>query len=524
MLLSSADAAALQAIASTYVREAVHQAYAVDDVDRRRWRRVGRHGALSLFRERVPFGPGASLAYDERKVGSRLFADPALFPTSLLLGAVSGDLDNLMLGLLTPSAESLALQQSYLGGVRDSGIEERVLATVVAPSFHDPLRSLTLRWRGIKQSRHRRIFHPDADSLARDQDGTVFLRSTGIAHLADGERVGYELVHSVGMALGLGGLCQARRNGCLDPKLSYCSIYRQRGRDTIDVYSLGAATPRLGEKLADFGADNGARKMRMLSRFEVCGQLQKLAWVMAATAEPATLSSSEHSVLHRPRTCCASCFRSFSGAARIGRRIGQLARLGNGGGTGVTECSMCSDAICGRCIVRRRLRFVQVGDDSRPGNANQVSVIARSLPFCFKCIQRCDEMSTATVAAHALLDEDDDSMYDLGSGSCQAWCNYVLGTPTPKFSPCKSPASTSNQTFFCVDDDDTVEEIPVSDGKDSDVAECDVIRGTWHKRRQFLRLESNDDVPVAVSDVDDCDLWTLESLDVASLNDDAFHI
>lgn len=288
--VSAADAAALQAIASTYVRETIQQAhhyrpmggrapYHSAAVDPAHWKRSAHYRNLTLYREKLPIlgrqrphaaaAPSYTYPYDERKVGTRFYSDPALFPATLLLGAMRGDLDNVMFGLLTHTREAMALRQSCIS-TGDGSIEERLLATIVAPSFHDPLHSLTLHWRGTRsRNRTHRNSNHDMSDLA--EDDTVFVQSTGIAHLPDGERVGYELVHSVALALAVQGNPKnghernRTHNRNLNfnlPKMSYCSIYRQRDQDAVEMFSIGAATPRYGEKPAAFGADSGAKKMR----------------------------------------------------------------------------------------------------------------------------------------------------------------------------------------------------------------------------------------------------------------------
>lgn len=144
-----------------------------------------------------------------------------------------------------------------------------------------------------------------------------------------------------------------------------------------------------------------------------------------------------------------------------------------------------------------------------------------------KCVQRSEEMSAATVAAHAVLDKEDDSMCDIKSDNDMGYYGWSYENTTPTCSSHKSASLPNNQTFFCIDDDDEVEEIPACDPQDGQEEECDTIGEgvsprTWRQRWQ--RIIVDDETSVAVSDVDDSDLWTLESLDVAILGDDAFQI
>jgi hypothetical protein len=261
--------------------------------------------------------------------------------------------------------------------------------------------------------------------------------------------------------------------------------------------------------------------MRALHRVEALGRAKKLAWLLATTGEPATLTTSARSRVRQSRSCCASCFKPFAAATGFGRRLGRLARLRGARRFG-TECSVCSDSVCGRCLVSRRLRFV------RWRSTGDAAVATREVPFCAKCVQRSEDTSAATVAAHATLDEDDSHGCDLLSDTDMAFYGWSEANTTPTCSSHKSsPSPPSNHTFFCIDDDDQVEEIPACDPQDGGEEECDAIgdgvsQRTWRQRWQ--RILTDDETPVLISDVDDGDLWTLESLDVAILGDDAFQI
>jgi hypothetical protein len=365
--LSSEETAALLSMSDAFVQEAVHMSrhYAgcsrhSSSIDGSRWKRVAHVRDLAMYKERR----GRWRLGSKRKLGSRLadndYVDDGakLLPATLLVGTFPGDLESVMFGLQSSTEDATRLRASYLG---DSLVDEKLLAAPLeSPSYDDPLRSCTLRWRGLRggataaRVTSGRIFRSRAIE-------TVYLESTGITKLGNGERVGYELLQSVEVP-GFGGLS---KNGSGQAIISYCYVYRQPSPDVMEVFMLGSSSrdgALLGGALA---------KMQSLHRLVHCAERKKLAWLLNSS-QP-TLANT------KAGGCCAECFRSF------GRWPHRAER----------QCSACDERVCASCTAYRQMRF------ALPFRRK----VARSkLAFCGRCLQRAEETSPLTVAAFEAME------------------------------------------------------------------------------------------------------------------------
>ncbi|KAF1785463.1 hypothetical protein GQ600_18419 [Phytophthora cactorum] len=140
-----------------------------------------------------------------------------------------------MFGLQSSTEDATRLRASYLG---DNLVDEKLLQP-------------TQRHRS-RQSGIWKIFSSRAIE-------TVYIESTGITELGNGERVGYELLQS---------------NGRRQAIISYCYVYRQPSPDVMEVFMLGS-TSRDGVLLG-----GALAKMHSLHRLVRCAERKKLAWLL----------------------------------------------------------------------------------------------------------------------------------------------------------------------------------------------------------------------------------------------------
>ncbi|EGZ23085.1 hypothetical protein PHYSODRAFT_478076 [Phytophthora sojae] len=124
---------------------------------------------------------GPTTTYLERKNSNRDSKLPAL----LMVGPLPGTLDENMFGLVSPTIEAMRIKTSYLSDFSGAA----VLSTIIEPTVEEPFRSVVIKWMEIDI--------PGASiGLVRNRD-YVYLESSGILRLKNGERVGYHLFHSV---------------------------------------------------------------------------------------------------------------------------------------------------------------------------------------------------------------------------------------------------------------------------------------------------------------------------------------
>lgn len=384
--LSYEETAALLSMSDSYIQEAVHMSrhyagcsrhpFAIDST---RWKRIAHVRDLAMYKERR----ARWRHNNKRKLGSRLadydYVDDGtkLLPATLMIGTFPGDLESVMCGLQSSTEDATRLRASYLG---DNLVDEKLLAAPLeSPSYDNPLRSCTLRWRGLRSGAtaakvtSRQFFSSRAIE-------TVYIESTGITELGNGERVGYELLESVEVP-GFGGFC---KNGRRQAVISYCYVYRQPSPDVMEVFMLGSTSCDgvfLGGALA---------KMHSLHRLVHCAERKKLAWLL----------NSSQPTLANPKAggCCAECFRSF------GRWPHRAERL----------CSACDERVCASCTAYRQMHFAL---------PFRRKVTRSKLAFCGRCLQRAEETSPMTVAAFEAMEQGEDFDFDTADSSLPPYSN-----------------------------------------------------------------------------------------------------
>ncbi|KAL3673034.1 hypothetical protein V7S43_002329 [Phytophthora oleae] len=378
--LSSEETAALLSMSDSFIQEAVHMSRHYvgcsrhpSAIDPTRWKRIAHVRDLAMYKERrARWRLG-----NKRKLGSRLankdyVADSAkLLPATMMVGSFAGDLESVMFGLQSSTEDATRLRASYLG---DNLIDEKLLAAPLeSPSYENPLRSCTLRWRGLHSGATAARVASGKIFSSRTME-TVYIESTGITELSNGERVGYELLQSVEVP-GFGGFA---KNGKCQAIISYCYVYCQPSPDVMEVFMLGS-TSRDGVLLG-----GALAKMHSLHRLVRCAERKKLAWLLNSS-EP-TLANT------KAGGCCAECFRSF------GRWPHRAER----------QCSACDERVCASCTAYRQMRFAL---------PFRRKVTRSKLAFCGRCLQRAEETSPVTVAAFEAMEQGEDLGFDTFNSS-----------------------------------------------------------------------------------------------------------
>ncbi|KAG2769847.1 hypothetical protein PC129_g14231 [Phytophthora cactorum] len=373
--LSPEETAALLTMSDSFIQEAVHMSrhYAgcsrhPSAIDPTRWKRIAHVRDLAMYKERRARWRLGS----KRKLGSRLankeYVDDStkLLPATLMIGTFPGALESVMFGLQSSTEDATRLRASYLG---DNLVDEKLLAVPLeSPSYDNPLRSCTLRWRGLRSGTAAAKVASGKIFSSRAIE-TVYIESTGITELGNGERVGYELLQSVEVP----GLDGFSKNGRRQAIISYCYVYRQPSPDVMEVFMLGS-TSRDGVLLG-----GALAKMHSLHRLVRCAERKKLAWLL----------NSSQPTLANPKAggSCAECFRSF------GRWPHRAER----------QCSACDERVCASCTAYRQMRFAL---------PFRRKVTRSKLAFCGRCLQRAEETSPLTVAAFEAMEQGEDFDFD----------------------------------------------------------------------------------------------------------------
>ncbi|GLD97935.1 hypothetical protein PINS_up006632 [Pythium insidiosum] len=278
------------------------------------------------------------------------------------VGAIVGTLEDVMFGIVAPDRIAMRVRSLY---VDDGMVSSDVLSVVEGPTFDDPYRFVTLKWR-IKH--HLRLLPGSAPHEH------LYVEGTGLQEMRDGVRVGYRVMQSVDLPQcgDIPGIKRAR--------ILSCSIFRQLPNGRVDVYIT---------KFADVSRDLTAHATAMTDCWKSvwCAQNKKLDWMRSEAqlrwvrnggkAKSRVTMTHDHHGHH----CCALCrkvFRTFNSTL---------------------TCQVCSLMVCSRCHVARKLAHVLPGGH----------VTERPEVFCLQCSAQSLRVSALEVArrVHGLVHDDD---------------------------------------------------------------------------------------------------------------------
>ncbi|EEY68470.1 uncharacterized protein PITG_04927 [Phytophthora infestans T30-4] len=326
-------------------------------MSRRRWKPVKTRDHITVYKERYP--TPSSLASTDHLSGppsrtsrasladrvSMAFRSNEWTEPKLLVAAgwVEGTLDDVMYGVSSPDAQSMLMKATV---VKNALINGAVLACIDAPCDADPFRFLGIKWfvKGPPTG---------LQGIVKPRD-LVFIEATGITTRPNGERIGYQLLHSV-------DLPQYRdmepRSGVevTRGRISSCSIFREvpaglgSRHSKVDVYVKGYVEAH--GKLLDSVALTAASTGLMSSWNSVeCANLKKLMW----------------------------CFRQQPDWG-----CGRPLHL-----SGAISCALCHQSTCSRCRVSRTLKEVN----------GELWLRQEDVLICKRCVLQVDNLAAVDVA------------------------------------------------------------------------------------------------------------------------------
>ncbi|KAF4319221.1 hypothetical protein BBO99_00004413 [Phytophthora kernoviae] len=261
--------AQFQHLASGLVRETLAHFDAFDKLPRskrkldkqRRWKAVKTRENLTVYKERDPPKSLSTTSFGPPE-HRRLADDDWQMPKLLVgVGSIIGSLDDIMYGVVTPDAESMLLKAAI---VRSSLVDGAVLAEIAGPTPDNPYQFLGIKWFVKGPPATLRGFVQPRD--------LVFVESTGIITRPNGDRIGYQLLHSVDLE-GYGALPE---RSLTRGRISNCTIFKEtQGGQLVDVYVRGYVEQH--GKLLDSVALKAASTGFLSSWNSVeCGHVKKL--------------------------------------------------------------------------------------------------------------------------------------------------------------------------------------------------------------------------------------------------------
>ncbi|TMW69801.1 hypothetical protein Poli38472_001957 [Pythium oligandrum] len=275
------------------------------------------------------------------------------------VGTVAGSLSDFLFCDATRSTEDMQIRTSY---VPDDGMDWDFVYELRGATWDNPFRTSAIKYHVIATT-------GTAGIGVRPRD-LLMLDSAGETTLPNGERVGYSIYHSIEVP-GCGPV-----EGIVRMQLSASYIYRSRGPNSVEIYMRELC--EMGGKLNDSVATlSMANSLVSVWKTAWGGQNKKLAWMLNQQRRNGAHKQSEVRTSDR----CHMCKKGFS-----------LLRS-------ETECDLCKEHICSKCLVVRKISYV------RPSR-KLVQVPTR---FCKHCIMQASLIDTADIARKEFVRKEMDS-------------------------------------------------------------------------------------------------------------------
>ncbi|EGZ14547.1 hypothetical protein PHYSODRAFT_506431 [Phytophthora sojae] len=313
--LSPTTAAEMENLAQKLVARNIgmYEGFLIDSqgkVDESQWKFVSSKDDLRAYAE-LPRASESQSAY-------QLETPAADLPVVMITGSIVGDLDDVMYGVTCPTTEQMRVKTSY---IHDDIPSSCVLANLVSPTSENPFNAVTIKWV--------EVLVPLAVRPVVKHRDFVYMETTGIERLRNGERVGYHIVHS-------------------------------RTTNMTDVYIKGFFNPA-GGIMRTIVIRSAARILLSVAKDVYCAQMKKLVWALrqryngetsSSSSECTTDSSAGDSTLDDK--CCSGCGKKQSvfvqAASRTNRGSKMLQKR--------RHCKICMRYMCLDCRRQHQLTFV----------------------------------------------------------------------------------------------------------------------------------------------------------------------
>uniref|UniRef100_K3WF94 FYVE-type domain-containing protein n=1 Tax=Globisporangium ultimum (strain ATCC 200006 / CBS 805.95 / DAOM BR144) TaxID=431595 RepID=K3WF94_GLOUD len=318
----------------------------------KRWKAVKRRENLTVYREREPTPISLGVAVDKH------WKDPTLL---VAVGSIVGQLNDVMYGVATPDAASMLLKATI---TKNRLVGGAVLAQVEGPTIEEPFRFLGIKWFVIAPS-------TTLNGMIWPRD-LVFVESTGITTLPNGDRIGHQLMRSVTIP----GYGHLEEHSITRGRISSCSIFKQLPNGTVDVFVRGyvEAFGKVMETVALKTAASG-----FLSSWNAvgCAQYKKVMWCVqqqqrqSRHGNPKGIQQVPRKPVNEDPFACGAChkrFRAFHSS---------------------NMCILCDMLVCSRCRVLWKLWEV---DRRELGLSENDAIICKS---CIAGASKLDPLAIA---------------------------------------------------------------------------------------------------------------------------------
>lgn len=324
--LSPSDTNQLQVVAKTILDANLNRYRRFLDVDEgnvnsRAWKHV-----KTTYRMRVYLERRSRQSFSPSQV------DPAAHTSDLqpmlCVGSTSGKLDDVMFGIMNPSP----LCMSDLS-------RAAVLSPLKLLTTENPFRTIAVKWTELD-------VRLKAMGLVKNHD-FVYVEATGSLQLPSGERVDYQLLHSVDIP-------QVHcLPGCVRAQLSVCSYFRQENETSVSVYVMGMMDP-MGDRARQVILPYFVKTLLSTFKRTPCAKTNRPTQTLDTELE-------KRGSLSRDNICITCLKRVW--------RLGKLASHK------YSTCNVCSRYVCSSCKVVTKLSFM----------TPELEMTQRKVIFCSSC-------------------------------------------------------------------------------------------------------------------------------------------
>ncbi|KAG7396907.1 hypothetical protein PHYBOEH_001551 [Phytophthora boehmeriae] len=366
VVLTQADRDALLELENRLIEENFrkYESFVVHDnrqVDETRWKKLTTDENLYVYAERERWVD--EMDDEELMIKSSSETERNNLPKLLCVGTFHGELNDLMFGTVNPTQDIMRVKASYVKDYDDGA----VLANVVLPTVDDPFRSVTVKWTQIN-------LPLGSTRLVCNRD-FVCLEATGVLHFANGDRVGYQLLHSIDFPQTnklLPNTVRARH--------TITGFYRQTNRNVIDTFAFDTVDPggKVVRKLALLACGEA---LLSTNNYVTCGQKKKLNWLLQRRVAEARFNRQRSSTRNgfEDESACVVCKCTLTpGSLGLPRMRG----------LGKSTCKLCMNSVCSHCKEVKPISFL-----SPDGK-----LFRHKISFCRLCICEVNTMDALQAA------------------------------------------------------------------------------------------------------------------------------
>ncbi|KAG6616609.1 uncharacterized protein IUM83_13022 [Phytophthora cinnamomi] len=419
-----------------------HHHAARGQVDPQQWKVIKRKDQLCAYKQRkLAAAKQAAIAAAAGPQPGQCPANETELPLLMVAGLLAGHVNDAMYGLVSANTRAMKMNSAY---AEDALVDAEVLATIEGPSIEEPFRFLGLKW----AVRH------DAMSKRRD---LLYLEATGVTKMANGDRIGYRIMHSVSIKALAQLASTSVSSSVVRARASIVQLFHQQPASegstgltgTLDVFTRGYYDPQ--GAMMEFMAVNAGADLLLHMTFSVvdCAHLKKIAFAAQQAGRKRKASTQLHKTTYADEGM-GGIEETYDEDVDIIARDGALStncslcdrRVGSVLNRSGTPCTICAKTVCSRCSVVKKLRFSR-SDDNTPivntgvnlggsmgirdfeqpeesgastersrsrsssggGGGNMSDINQKALKFCLPCVLRANQRNASQIVVEEILEQ-----------------------------------------------------------------------------------------------------------------------